>query len=105
MPETRLQPETPGRDTRAQTVRLGSMARTVAVPGWYPDDASDSIHPGLDVAETDRAFQELRAASAARGTGGVRLARGAGKAGKADMQQPRLGSAWPNVMPPITKLV
>jgi HTH-type transcriptional regulator/antitoxin MqsA len=31
------------------------------VPGWYPDDDSDSIHSGADVATADEAFQALRA--------------------------------------------
>jgi HTH-type transcriptional regulator/antitoxin MqsA len=38
------------------------MARTVDVPGWYPDDESDSIHSGIDLAESERTFEELRAA-------------------------------------------
>ena len=68
MTETRIHPETGKtlcRAVRPQTVRFGSMARTVDVPGWYPDDESDSIHSGIDLAESDRVFQELRAAYAA----------------------------------------
>ena len=68
MTETRIHPETGKalrRGVRPQTVRFGSMTRTVDVPGWYPDDDSDSIHSGTDLAESDRAFQELRAAYAA----------------------------------------
>lgn len=68
MTETRIHPETGKtlrRDVRPQTVRFGSMSRCVDVPGWYPDDASDSIHSGTDLAEFDRAFQELKAAYAA----------------------------------------
>jgi HTH-type transcriptional regulator/antitoxin MqsA len=37
----------------------------VNLPGWYPDDQSDSIHSGADLAESDRVFQELKAAYAA----------------------------------------
>lgn len=67
MIETRIHPETGKtlhRDVRPQAVRYGSMVRRVDVPGWYPDDDSDSIHSGDDLAESDRAFQELRAAYA-----------------------------------------
>lgn len=68
MTETRIHPETGQilrRDVRSQTVTFGSMARVVDVPGWYPEDDSDSIHSGRDLAESDRAFQELKAAYAA----------------------------------------
>lgn len=68
MAETRIHPETGKtlrRDVRPQTVKFGSMMRTVDVPGWYPDDDGDSIHSGVDLAASDRAFQELRAAYAA----------------------------------------
>ncbi len=50
---------------RARTVVFGSMARTVDVPGWYPDDDGDSIHSGADLEESDRVFRELKAAYAA----------------------------------------
>lgn len=53
------------RGVRAQTVRFGSLARTVDVPGWYPEDDSDSIHSGADLAVSDQVFEELRAAYAA----------------------------------------
>ena len=65
MTETRVHPETGKvlrRGVRPQTVTFGSMMRTVEVPGWYPDDESDSIHSGADLAESDRAFLELKAA-------------------------------------------
>lgn len=68
MSETRIHPETGKtlrRGVRQQKVRFGSMTRTVDVPGWYPDDGSDSIHSGSDLTESDRAFHELRAAYAA----------------------------------------
>ena len=68
MTETRIHPETGKtlrRGVRPQTVKFGSMTRTVDVPGWYPDDDSDSIHSGTDLAESNRAFQELKASYAA----------------------------------------
>ena len=68
MTETRIHSETGRtlrRDTRAQVVAFGSMRRAVDVPGWYPDDDGDSIHTGAELAESDRVFQELKAAYAA----------------------------------------
>ncbi len=68
--ETRVHPVTGKalrRDVRAQVVSLGSVSRTVGVPGWYPEDDSDPIHSGADLAESDRAFRELRATGAACG--------------------------------------
>jgi len=68
MTRTRVHPETGKtlrRGARQQTVTFGSMARMVNVPGWYPVDDSDSIHSGADLAESDRVFQELKAAYAA----------------------------------------
>jgi HTH-type transcriptional regulator/antitoxin MqsA len=41
------------------------MSCVVDVPGWYPEDDSDSIHSGADLAASDEAFQALRAAYAA----------------------------------------
>jgi HTH-type transcriptional regulator / antitoxin MqsA len=66
--ETRVHPETGRilrRSVRPQAISFGSMSRTIDVPGWYPDDDSDSIHSGADLAESDRAFLELRAAYSA----------------------------------------
>jgi HTH-type transcriptional regulator/antitoxin MqsA len=68
MTKTRIHPETGKtlrRGVRPQTVKFGSMTRIVEAPGWYPDDDSDSIHSGADLAESDRAFQELKAEYAA----------------------------------------
>lgn len=68
MVETRIHPETGKtlrRGERPQTVRFGSMSRIVDVPGWYPDDDSDSIHSGADLTEADRVFCEMKAAYAA----------------------------------------
>lgn len=65
MIETRTHPETGKmlrRGVRPQTVKFGSMTCIVEVPGWYPDDDSDSIHSGADLAVSDRAYQELKAA-------------------------------------------
>ncbi|MCF8707157.1 type II TA system antitoxin MqsA family protein [Rhizorhapis sp. SPR117] len=68
MIETRIHPETGTllrRSVRPQTVKFGSMTRTVEVPGWYPDDDGDAIHSGADLAESDRVFRELKKAYAA----------------------------------------
>jgi HTH-type transcriptional regulator/antitoxin MqsA len=68
MAETRIHPETGKtlrRGVRRQMVKFGSMARTLNVPGWYPEDDSDSIHGGGDLAESERVFQELKASYAA----------------------------------------
>lgn len=65
MVETRTHPETGKmlrRGVRPQTVKFGSMTRTVDLPGWYPEDDSDSLHNGADFAESDRAYQDLKAA-------------------------------------------
>lgn len=68
MTKTRIHPETGKtlrRGVRPQAVKFGSMTKVVNLPGWYPDDQSDSIHSGADLAESDRVFQELKAAYAA----------------------------------------
>lgn len=68
MTETRIHPETGKvlrRGVRLQVVAFGSMTRTVDVPGWYPDDDSDSVHTGLDLEESDRVFQALKSEYAA----------------------------------------
>ena len=69
MTETRLHPETGKmlrRDVRPQRIRVGSLSRVVEVPGWYPDDDSDSVHSGTDLKASNEAFVALRAAYAAR---------------------------------------
>lgn len=69
MTQTRIHPETGQilrRSARPQTVSAGSLSRTVEVPGWYPDDDSDSIHSGADLRPLNEAYTELRAAYAAR---------------------------------------
>ena len=38
----------------------------VMVAGWYPEDGSDSLHSGADLLALDLAYQDLRAAYAAR---------------------------------------
>src|SRR5687768_568466 len=61
--ETRIHPETGKelrREVREQTVVVGSLARTVDVPGWYPDDDSDAIHSGVDLKASNEAFKALR---------------------------------------------
>lgn len=66
MTQTRAHPETGKflrRDARAHTVRFGAIERVVQAPGWYPEDDSDSLHVGADLAEADQAFSELQIAS------------------------------------------
>jgi HTH-type transcriptional regulator/antitoxin MqsA len=61
--ETRLHPETGEtlrRGVRRQSIRYGSLAREVEVPGWYPADGDDGVHSGADLAESDRVYRELR---------------------------------------------
>lgn len=68
MTEMRIHPETGKtlrRDVRKHVVKFGSMTRVVDLPGWYPDDDSDTIHSGADLVEADRVFAELRSAYAA----------------------------------------
>ncbi len=67
--QTRIHPDTGKllrRYVRAQTVCVGSLSREVEVPGWYPEDDSDSIHSGAELQALDQAYLELRAAYAAR---------------------------------------
>ncbi len=62
---TRVHPttgKTLRRDVRTRIVSYGSMTRSVRVPGWYPEDDSDSVHSGADLVDSDRAFLELKAA-------------------------------------------
>lgn len=69
MTQTRIHPETGqalSRSFRDQTVNVGSLSRTVEVPGWYPSDGSDSIHSGADLQALNEAYKELRVAYAAR---------------------------------------
>jgi HTH-type transcriptional regulator/antitoxin MqsA len=66
--ETRIHPETGKelrRGVRHQTVVVGSLSRTIDVPGWYPDDDSDAIHSGADLKTFDEAYKTLREAYAA----------------------------------------
>lgn len=69
MAETRIHPETGKqlkRDVRPMVVQYGSMAREVALPGWYNEsDDDNSIHSGADLKAADEAFAELRTAYAA----------------------------------------
>ncbi len=69
MGQTRIHPKTGEvlrRDARMQTLSVGSLSREVEVPGWYPEDDSDSIHSGAELQALDQAYLELRAAYAAR---------------------------------------
>lgn len=68
MTDVRIHPETGKslhRGVRPQIVQFGAFARSIDVPGWYPDDDSDALFSGLDLAESERIFQELKAAYAA----------------------------------------
>lgn len=63
MIETRIHPETGQelrRDTRPQTVCVGSLSRVVEVSGWYPDGDGDAIHSGEDLRAYNEAFKTLR---------------------------------------------
>lgn len=65
MTGTRIHPETGKvltRQVRRQVVRFGALRDEVEVPGWYPEDGSDSIHTGADLAEKDAAVARLKAA-------------------------------------------
>lgn len=65
MTDTRIHPVTGqvlSRKVRMQTVAFGSLSAEVEVPGWYPEDDSDSIHSGRDLAKKEEVFQELREA-------------------------------------------
>ncbi len=66
MTTTRVHAETSKvlkRGVRAQKLAFGLLSRTIDVPGWYPNDDSDSIHTGVDLAESDCVLRELKAAS------------------------------------------
>jgi HTH-type transcriptional regulator/antitoxin MqsA len=43
-----------------QAVTFGSLSEEVEVPGWYPEDDSDSIHSGQDLENKDEFFPKLR---------------------------------------------
>lgn len=69
MGQARIHPKTGDvlrRDARMQTLSVGSLAREVEVPGWYPEGDGDSIHSGAELQAIDQAYLELRAAYAAR---------------------------------------
>jgi len=64
----RIHPETGKklrRDVRPQTIIVGTISRTIDVPGWYPEDESDSVHSGADLGALEAAFKTLRAEYAA----------------------------------------
>jgi HTH-type transcriptional regulator / antitoxin MqsA len=65
MAETRIHPVTGkelSRGVRVQTVSFGVLSKDVEVPGWYPNDDSDSIHSGADLEAKEAALMELRKA-------------------------------------------
>lgn len=62
---TRIHPitgKTLARGVRSQVVAFGSLSKVIDVPGWYPDDDSDAVHSGRDLAQWEKTLQELRAA-------------------------------------------
>ncbi|HLL30482.1 MAG TPA: hypothetical protein VK403_05755 [Allosphingosinicella sp.] len=72
----RIHPETGEalrRGVRRQTIRYGSLAREIEVPGWYPKEGGEGVHTGDDLAEADRAFREratnMRRTSGRRASG------------------------------------
>lgn len=63
MSEIRTHPETGQelrRGVRPQTVCVGSLSRTIDIPGWYPEDDSDAIHSGEDLKASNEDFKALR---------------------------------------------
>lgn len=63
MTETRIHPVTGKqltRGVRVQAISFGVLTAEVDVPGWYPDDDSDSIHSGADLEAKEVALMELR---------------------------------------------
>ena len=66
MTDTRIHPVTGqvlSRQVWMQTVTFGSLSAEVEVPGWYPEDGSDSLHSGRDLEKKEKVFQELRQTS------------------------------------------
>ena len=69
MNEMRVHPETGKelrRGVRQQTIVVGSLSRTIDVPGWYPEDDSDAIHNGADLKALNETYKTLREEYAAR---------------------------------------
>lgn len=63
LPPTMLCPETGQtltRDVRPFTVRYKGHEATVALPGYYPGDESESVHVGNDMAAADAALRALK---------------------------------------------
>jgi HTH-type transcriptional regulator/antitoxin MqsA len=63
MEETRIHPETGEtlrRDVRRERIAYGPLWREVDLPGWYPEGEGDAVHSGVDLAEADRVFKELK---------------------------------------------
>ena len=63
MSEMRIHPETGKelrRGVRQQTIVVGSLSRTIDVPGWYPEDDSDAIHSGADLKALNETYKALR---------------------------------------------
>ena len=62
--DERISPETGKllrRDIRPFDLSFGGHTITVAMPGWYGDDVSDSIHSGADMVVSDHALRTIKA--------------------------------------------
>ena len=63
MINTRIHPDTGKvlrRDVRETIVEYKGLSEKVVIPGWYPDDDSDSIHTGTDLKESDKVYRRLK---------------------------------------------
>ncbi len=47
------------RQVRSEIISFGSLSESVDVPGWYPDDDSDSIHSGADLSTREEVRSRL----------------------------------------------
>ncbi|SEL62422.1 HTH-type transcriptional regulator / antitoxin MqsA [Roseivivax marinus] len=48
------------RQVRSEIVSFGSLSESVDVPGWCPDDNSDSIHSAADLSAREEVRRRLR---------------------------------------------
>ena len=63
MTDTRIHPVTGNvlhRDIRSHTIVIDDKTYTVDVPGWYPDDDSDSVHSDSDLEVIDQFLSTYR---------------------------------------------
>ena len=62
--DERISPETGNvlrRDVRPFEVSYNGQTIRVDLPGWYGEDAADSIHSGIDLVVSDRALNTIKA--------------------------------------------